>query len=65
VKRSKVLPNGLEHGAEDEDVVKGRQADQDPVEARGQAFAQEDGDGHAISGQANHSDDYLQIKSCD
>jgi hypothetical protein len=60
MQRPEVLPNGLEHGAEDEDVVEGRQADEDPVEAGGQSFAQEDGDSHAVSGQADHSDYYLR-----
>ena len=56
---SKVLPDGLKHGAEDEDVVEDGEADQDPVEAGWQTFAQEDGNSNAISSQADHSDNNL------
>jgi hypothetical protein len=60
VQRSKVLPDGLEQGADDEDVVEGRQADEDAVEDGGHSFAQQDRDCDEVSGKSDSPDDDLQ-----
>ena len=60
VQRSEVLPDGLEQGANDEDVVEGRQADEDAVEDGGHSFAQQDRDRDEVSGKSDSSNDDLQ-----
>jgi hypothetical protein len=59
---TKVFANGFQQGADDEDVVKSCQTNEDPVEDGRKTLAQQNGNGDAISGQPNHSNYYLGTK---
>ena len=60
VQRTEIFPDSLQQRADDEDVVEGRQTDQDPVEDGGHALAQQDGDGDEVAGEADGANDHLQ-----
>ena len=64
MQRSKVLPDSLEQRADDEDVVKGRKANEDPVEDGGHPLAQEDGDYDEVAGKTDGDDDDLKHLPC-
>ena len=58
---SKVLSDRFEKRADDEDVVKGGQADEHPVEDGVHSLAQEDRHGHKVASHANAANYDLKV----